>query len=96
MLDQHGSNAFVFAASYVLDSRYTLVFSQQYNFEYRANVESEIMLIRRYHRMFWSLSVSSDASLDRKAVMYNLWPEGMPDTASGSKRYTGLNGPGGQ
>jgi hypothetical protein len=96
VLDQHGSNAFVFAASYVLDSRYTLVFSQQYDFEYRANVQSELMLIRRYHRMYWSLSVSSDASLDHKAVMFNIWPEGVPESAGGSRRYTGLSGPGGQ
>jgi hypothetical protein len=96
VLNQHGSNAFVFAASYALDSRYTIIFSQQYDFEYRANVQSELTLIRRYHRMFWSLTVSSDASLDRKAVMFNLWPEGVPESASGSRRYTGLSGPGGQ
>jgi predicted amidohydrolase len=96
VLNQHGSNAFVFAASYALDSRYTIVFSQQYDFEYRANVQSELTLIRRYHRMFWSISVRSDASLDSKSVMFNLWPEGVPESASGSKRYTGLSGPGGQ
>jgi hypothetical protein len=95
VLDEHGSNAFVFAASYVLDSRYTIVFSQQYDFEYGANVESELTLIRRYHRMYWSISVSSDASLDRKSVMFNIWPEGVPQLA-GSRRYTGLSGPGGQ
>ncbi len=96
VLNEHGSNAFVFAASYALDSRYTVVFSQQYDFEYRANVESELTLIRRYHRMYWSLSVSTDASLDRQSVMFNLWPEGVPELATGSKRYTGLSGPGGQ
>ena len=96
VLKEHGSNAFVFAASYVLDSRYTVVFSQQYDFEYQANVESEITLIRRYHRMFWSISFSTDASLDRQSVMFNLWPEGVPESASGSRRYSGLSGPGGQ
>ena len=97
VLNQHGSNAFVFAASYVLDSRYTIVFSQQYDFEYRANVESEIMLIRRYHRMYWSISARTDASLDSQSIMFNIWPEGVPEIVSGgSRRYTGLTGPGGQ
>lgn len=95
VLKEHGSEAFIFATSYVIDERYTIVFSQQYDFEYRANVESKLTLIRRYHRMFWSISVSTDASLDRQSIMFNLWPEGVPEMATGSRRYTGLSGPGG-
>jgi hypothetical protein len=95
VLDQHGSNAFVFAASYIIDPRYTIVFSQQYDFEYRANVESNITLIRHYNRVFWSLSFSTDASLDRQSIMFNIWPEGLPELTAGSRRYTGLSGPGG-
>jgi hypothetical protein len=95
VLDEHGSNAFVFAASYVLDPRYTVVFSQQFDFDYGANVESHITLIRRYHRVFWSLTFSADASLDRQAVMFSVWPQGVPELALGSRRYTGLSGPAG-
>lgn len=95
VLDEHGSNAFVFAASYVLDPRYTIVFSQQFDFDYGANVESNITLIRRYHRVFWSLTFSADASLDRQSVMFSIWPEGVPELALGSRRYTGLSVPGG-
>jgi hypothetical protein len=95
VLDEHGSNAFVFAASYVLDPRYTIVFSQQFDFDYGANVESNITLIRRYHRVFWSLTFSADASLDRQAIMFSIWPEGVPELALGSRRYTGLSAPGG-
>jgi hypothetical protein len=95
VLNEHGSNAFVFAASYIIDPRYTLVFSQQYDFKYGANVESSITLIRHYNRVFWSLSFSTDASLDRQSIMFNIWPEGLPELAAGSRRYTGLSGPGG-
>jgi hypothetical protein len=93
VLDEHGTSAFLFAASYVLDSRYTVVFSQQYDFDYGTNVDSEVTLIRRYHRMFWSISVSADASLDQQAIVFNIWPEGVPELAIGSRRYTGLSGP---
>ncbi|MGB7583020.1 MAG: hypothetical protein WBL85_11310 [Sedimentisphaerales bacterium] len=96
VLNKHGSNAFVCAVSYVLDSRYTVVFSQQYDFQYRANVESEITLIRRYHRMFWSISASTDASLDRQSIMFNIWPEGVPELVTGSRRYSSLSSPGEQ
>jgi hypothetical protein len=95
VLNEHGSNAFVFSASYILDPRYTIVFEQQYDFEYRANVESTVAIIRRYNRVFWSLSFSADASLDREAIMFSVWPEGVPEVAGGSRRYTGLSGPGG-
>jgi hypothetical protein len=97
VLKEHGTNAFVFAASYILDSRYTLVFSQQYDFDYGANVESDLTIIRHYHRMFWSLTFATDASLDSQSVVFSIWPEGVPELAIGSRRYTGLMnaGPGG-
>jgi hypothetical protein len=95
VLNEHGTNAFVFAASYILDPRYTIVFAQQYDFDYGANVQSNITLIRRYNRVFWSLSLSADASLDRQAIMFSIWPDGVPELALGSRRYTGLSGPGG-
>jgi hypothetical protein len=85
----------VFAASYQVDERYTLVFTQQYDFDYGANVESDLTLIRRYHRVFWSLTFATDASLDSRAVMFSIWPEGVPEMAIGTRRYTGLLGPGG-
>jgi hypothetical protein len=94
VLEEHGSNAFVFEASYILDPRYTIVVSQQYDFEYRANVESKITLIRHYNRVFWSLSFSTDASLGQQSIMFNIWPEGLPELAGSSRRYTGLSGPG--
>jgi hypothetical protein len=95
VLKEHGTNAFVFAASYILDPRYTIAFSQQYDFDYGANVESSIAIIRHYNRMFWSLSFSADASLDRQAITLSIWSEGAPELALGSRRYTGLSGPGG-
>ncbi|MBN2021052.1 MAG: hypothetical protein JW749_12615 [Sedimentisphaerales bacterium] len=94
VLDEHGSNAFIFAASYNIDERYTVIFSQQYDFDYAANVENNITLIRRYHRVFWSLTVGADTSLDRKSIMFSIWPQGIPELALGSRRYTGMVGPG--
>lgn len=95
VLDEEGSNAFVFAATYVFDPRYTLVFSQQYDFDYGANIGSDITLIRRYHRVFWGLTFSTDGSLDRQSVVLSIWPEGVPELAIGTRRYMGITGPGG-
>ena len=92
VLKEHGSNSFIFAASYHIDQRYTIVMAQQYDFDYGANVESDATLIRRYGRVFMSVTASTDASLDRKALVFSIWPDGIPDFAIGSRRYTTLTG----
>ncbi len=93
ILDEKGSNAFTFAATYVLDPRYTLIFSQQFDFDYGANIRSDITLIRKYHRMNYSFTYSADASLDRQAIVFGFWPQGVPELAIGQRRYTGLSSP---
>ncbi len=90
VLDEKGSNAFTFAATYVLDPRYTVVFSQQFDFDYGANIRSDIALIRRYHRVYCALTYSTDQSLDRQSIVFSIWPEGLPELAIGPRRYMGL------
>jgi hypothetical protein len=90
---EKGSNAFTFAATYVLDPRYTVVFSQMFDFDYGANVRSDVTVIRRYHRMYCSLTFSADESLDRQSVIFSIWPQGVPEMALGSRRYVGVGSP---
>jgi len=91
-LGQKGSNAFTFAATYVIDPRYTIVFSQQFDFDYGANIRSDITLIRRYHRICFGLTFSADESLDEQSVVFSLWPQAVPELAIGLRRYMGLGG----
>ncbi len=95
VLDEQGSNAFTFAVTYVLDPRYTLVFAQQFDFDYGANVRSDVTLIRRYHRIFCGITYSLDSSLDSSSIVLSIWPQGVPELAIGPRRYIGLSGPGG-
>ncbi len=92
VLDEKGTNAFTFASTYRLDRRYTLVFAQQFDFDYGANVRSDITLIRRYHRMFCGFTYSADESLDRQAIVFSIWPQGVPEMAMGQRRYMGIGG----
>ena len=94
VLDEKGSNAFTFAATYVLDPRYTVVFAQQFDFDYGANIRSDITLIRRYHRMYCGFTYSADESLDRQAIVFSIWPQGVPELTIGPRRYMGLGSPG--
>lgn len=91
ILNEEGSNIFTFAASYILDPRYTLVFSQQFDFDYGANIRSEISLVRRYHRTYWALTYSTDESLDSQAIVLNIWPQGVPEMSFGTRKYMGLS-----
>jgi len=93
ILDEKGSNVFTFAATYIIDPRYTVVFSQQFDFECGANVRSDITLIRRYHRIYWGITYSADESLDSHAIVFSIWPEGVPEMGIGPRRYMGLGGP---
>jgi len=95
ILGEQGSNAFVAAITYVLDPRYTVVFSQQYDFDYGKSVRNELTLIRKYHRMYMGISVGVDSSMDSSSVMFSMWPEGVSEMALGSRRYTGISSPGG-
>jgi hypothetical protein len=92
VLDEKGSNAFTFAATYILDPRYTLVFSQQYDFDYNANVRSDITLVRKYHRIHCAITYSADESMDRQAIVFSIWPQGVPEMAIGKRSYMGLGG----
>lgn len=87
---EKGSNAFTFAATYMLDPRYSLVYSGQLDFDYGKTIRSDITLIRRYHRIYCGFTYSADASLDRQAIVFSIWPQGVPDLGIGPKRYMGL------
>ena len=88
--EKKDSNAFTFAATYILDPRYTLVFSQQYDFGYGVNINNDITLIRRYHRVCFALTYSVDESLDQQSFIFSLWPEGVQELVFGSRRYMKL------
>ena len=87
---EQGSNAFIFAATYVLDPRYTIVYSGQLDFDYGKTVRSDFTLVRQYHRIFCGITYSADASLDRQAVVFSIWPQGVPDLTIGSGRYMNI------
>jgi hypothetical protein len=89
-LGEKGSNTLTFAATYELDPRYTLVFSQQMDLDYGLNIRSDITVIRRYHRLYLALTYSADESLNQHAVVFSIWPQGVPEMAIGPGRYLAL------
>lgn len=89
-LGERGSTALTFAATYVLDPRYTVVLAEQFDFDYGSNIRTDATLIRKYHRMNLALTFSVDDSLDEQRFVLSLWPEGIPELAIGLRRYMEL------
>ena len=88
---EQGSNSVVAAITYALSSRYTVAFSQEYNFDYGKSVRSEVTIIRRYHRMYYGLTFSTDESLKRQSIMFSVWPQGVKELGIGRRRYAGVS-----
>ncbi len=90
ILGEKGSNAFTFSATYKLNERYSLVFGQQFDFDYQDNIRSDITLIRKYHRVRWGLTFSTDESLGQESIVFSIWPQGVKELAIGQRRYVGI------
>jgi len=92
VLNERGSNAVTFAATYKMSPRYTVTYSTAYDFDYGGVIENTLTLIRQYNRVFFGISYEADHSLDRQAIIFSIWPQGVPELAIGPQRYVGLCG----
>jgi hypothetical protein len=90
---EKGSNSAEFAITYRINERYTISFAQEYNFDFGDNISSQAALIRKYHRIYYGLILTTDASLDTSSIVLSIWPEGVEDVVIGSRRYVGISNP---
>jgi hypothetical protein len=94
--DEKGSRAVTFAATYKLNPRYTITYGWQYDFDFGKHIYNQISLIRRYHRLFYAFTYKADETLDSHAIILSIWPEGVSEMSTGSRRYMGLDSPEGR
>jgi len=88
-----GSNALTFAATYKISQRYTLTFAEQYDFKRDGRTLTQVSLIRRYHRLYYGITYGIDETLDRRTIMFTIWPEGIGEMGSGSRSLAGVDAP---
>jgi hypothetical protein len=55
-----------------------------------ATEQFDVTYVRKFPRWFASFTVSLDEINDNLSISMAVWPEGAPNVALGSKRYTGL------
>ena len=88
---ENGSSALIAAMSYALNQRYTMTFMTEHNLEYGGMVRGELSLIRRYHRLYYGLTVALDQSLETSSLMLNVWPQGVTEMFMGSGNVSELS-----
>lgn len=84
------SNLVGFGSNYKLNEKHTVGFRDYFDIEEGRNLETQLILIRRWPRWYTGVSVEWDRSVDDFSISLTIWPEGAPTFAIGSKRYTQL------
>lgn len=89
--EEKGSHSFIASLTYAINERYTAMFAQEYNFEYGKNVNTELTVLRRYHRLYYGLTFKIDESRDETSVLFSLWPQGVREISMGGRKYAALS-----
>jgi hypothetical protein len=88
--EERTSNALTVVITYILDPRYTLMLSNQFDYGLGANIATDVTLIRKYHRLNLALTFGVDETTGDARVMVSLWPEGIFELAPDLRRYMGI------
>jgi hypothetical protein len=66
------------------------MFSNQYDYGLGANIETDVTLIRKYHRLNLALTFGIDETMGDERVMLSVWPEGILELAPDLRRYMAI------
>lgn len=89
-IDPTNSNLLGFDLNYKLTEKHTLAVRELFDLDRGATLDFTIALVRRFPRWFGAISFELDEAEDDFGVSFSLWPEGLPNAALGSRRFTGL------
>ncbi len=90
-IGDENSNLFAFDANYKLTSKYTVAIRELYDIDRKRTLDFTVGFIRRFPRWYAALSFRLDEAEDDFGVSLSVWPEGLPQAALGSRRFTGLS-----
>ena len=65
------------AANYELSQKYSLLLEQSFDFTSRSNLNTQIMLIRKFDRFFMAVKFFHDETNNESGVSFNIYPEGL-------------------
>ncbi|MCH8966457.1 MAG: LPS assembly protein LptD [Planctomycetes bacterium] len=91
-IGETNSNLLGFDLNYRLTAKHTLAIRELFDLQRGRTLDFTIAFIRKFPRWFGALSFELDDAEDDFGVSVSIWPEGLPQAALGSRRFTGLAG----
>ena len=89
-IGQTDSNLIGGGFNYRINEKHTLAFREFYDLHEGRNFETSITYIRKLPRWYVAITVECDRAEDEFGLSLSAWPEGLPEAAIGSRRFTGL------
>jgi len=89
-IDQSDSNLLGFDMNYRLTEKHTVAVRELFDLDRGRTLDFTVGLIRKHPRWFSALSFELNQAEDDFGVSLSIWPEGLPQAALGSRRFTGL------
>jgi len=89
-IDESESNLLGFDLNYRMTEKHTLALREAFDLDEGKTLDFTIALIQRFPRWFTALSFAVDEAEDDFGISMSIWPEGLPQAALGSRRFTGL------
>jgi hypothetical protein len=89
-INETDSNLLGFDMNYRLTEKHTLAVRELFDLDRGRTLDFTIAFIRKFPRWYGALSFELDDAEDDFGVSFSVWPEGLPQAALGSRRFTGL------
>ena len=89
-IDETDSNLFGFDVNYRLTEKHTLALRELFDLDRGRTLDFTVAFIRKMPRWFSAITFELDEAEDDFGFSLSLWPEGLPQAALGSRRFTGL------
>ncbi len=89
-IDKSNSNLLGFDMNYRLTEKHTIALRERFDLGRGQTLGFTVAFIRRMPRWYGAVSFELDEAEDDFGISFSLWPEGLPQAALGSRRFTGL------
>ncbi len=85
------SNLLGFGANYQVNSKHTIAVREYFDLDRGKTETFDVTIIRRFPRWYGALTLGLDKIEETISMSLSVWPEGVPEAALGTKKYTGLS-----
>ncbi|MEE9269796.1 MAG: LPS assembly protein LptD, partial [Candidatus Krumholzibacteria bacterium] len=90
LIEESDSELLGFDMNYRLTEKHTLALRELFDLGEGRSLDFTVALIRKFPHWFGAISLAFDEAEDDFGISVSVWPEGLPQAALGSRRFTGL------